>query len=93
MDKIAVRLLIRGRVQGVGYRWWARGEALRLNLDGWVRNRRDGAVELVAVGPEPEVARLHDLCWRGPAGARVSSVERYDASQPHISGFDVRPTL
>jgi acylphosphatase len=93
MDRIAVRLLIRGRVQGVGYRWWARAEALRLNLDGWVRNRSDGAVELVAAGPAPAVAWLIEACWRGPAAARVRSVERYEADPQPLTGFDERPTL
>jgi acylphosphatase len=93
MERIAVRLLIRGRVQGVGYRWWARAEALRLNLDGWVRNRSDGAVELVAAGPAPTEGRQIEQCWRGPAAARVTSVERYEADLQPFTGFDERPTL
>jgi acylphosphatase len=93
MDRIAVRLVIRGRVQGVGYRWWARAEARRLGLDGWVRNRRDGMVELVAAGPAAAVAELEDLCRRGPPSARVTGIERSAASGDDIApGFDERPT-
>jgi acylphosphatase len=93
MDRIAVRLLIRGRVQGVGYRWWARDRALRLNVDGWVRNRSDGSVELLAVGPAPDVEQLSDLCWRGPAAARVMSVERFEADPQACTGFQARATV
>ena len=69
MDRIAIRLVITGRVQGVGYRWWAKGEARRLGLDGWVGNRRDGSVELVAAGPAAAVVELIQACWRGPVAA------------------------
>jgi acylphosphatase len=92
MDRIAVRLVIRGRVQGVGYRWWARGEARRLGLDGWVRNLGDGSVELLAAGAPDAVAALAELCWRGPAAARVSGVDRSSAVDEDIlPGFDARP--
>lgn len=71
----SVRLLITGRVQGVGYRWFVREQARRLDLAGWVQNRADGTVELVASGPaerlEPFLAAVH----RGPEGARVGSVD------------------
>lgn len=93
MDRIAVRLVIRGRVQGVGYRWWARGEARRLGLDGWVRNRADGSVELLAAGTAEAVAALEGLCRRGPASAQVAAVERISAADADIPpGFDARPT-
>jgi acylphosphatase len=92
MDRIAIRLVITGRVQGVGYRWWARGEARRLGLDGWVRNRRDGSVELVAAGPVAAVAELAERCWRGPASAQVLGVDRFEADGDGLVGFDERPT-
>jgi len=93
MDRTAVRLLIRGRVQGVGYRWWARDEARRLGVDGWVRNLADGAVELLAAGPAAALAELEALCRRGPAPARVTAVERAPADAGQVArGFDARPT-
>jgi len=92
MSRIAVRLEIRGRVQGVGYRWWARGEARRLQLDGWVRNRRDGSVELVAAGPAAVIAELIEACRRGPPSAEVLCVERFDADGEDTVGFEERPT-
>jgi acylphosphatase len=92
MDRIAVRLSIRGRVQRVGYRWWARDEARRLGLDGWVRNLDDGSVELVASGAPDAVAELTRLCWRGPAAARVTGVDRADTDATQIlPGFEARP--
>jgi acylphosphatase len=66
---------IRGRVQGVGYRAWVDDEAGRLNLEGWVRNRRDGSVEAVFSGSEDVVAAMIEACRRGPALARVDAID------------------
>jgi len=93
MSRIAVRLIIHGRVQGVGYRYWAQSEAIRLGLDGWVRNRMDGTVELVAAGPPDAVARLLDACRSGPPAARVTSVERSDVDDENLPGFQARSTI
>jgi acylphosphatase len=93
VDPVTVRLVVRGRVQGVGFRWWVRETAERLGLEGWVRNRRDGAVELVASGPSEAVARLAEACWQGPAGAAVLSVDRRAAQAERFAGFEQRATL
>ena len=69
------RVVIRGIVQGVGYRAWAEDEALRRDLEGWVRNRRDGAVEAVFSGPDREVEAIILACRQGPRGARVDAVD------------------
>jgi acylphosphatase len=92
MERISVRARISGRVQGVGFRWWARGEARRLGLDGWVRNRRDGSVEVQAAGPAAAVEELIALCREGPLGAAVTAVERTEAKDHGAIGFDERPT-
>jgi acylphosphatase len=92
MPRISVRLIIRGRAQGVGYRWWACSEAWRLGLSGWVRNRADGTVELVAAGPAAEVEQFAAACQTGPPTARVVSVERQEAIDPGPGGFKERPT-
>lgn len=93
MDRIAIRVIIRGRVQGVGYRWWARGEAERLGLGGWVRNCTDGAVELLAAGPPEAVEQMLEACRQGPASARVVSIERFPAEDTGFAGFEERPTV
>ncbi len=92
MDRRAIRLTIQGRVQGVGYRAWVLAEARRLGLDGWTRNRRDGSVEVLAIGGEEAQERLVAACRRGPAGAAVTLVERAVAEGDGSVGFDVRPT-
>ncbi|HEY5933052.1 MAG TPA: acylphosphatase [Kofleriaceae bacterium] len=69
-----VRAIISGRVQGVSYRAATADEATRLSLVGWVRNRRDGTVELEAEGPAAQVATLLAWCEKGPPAARVSRV-------------------
>lgn len=70
----AVQVVIRGRVQGVGFRFWTQAEAQRLGLSGHVRNRADGSVEAVFVGPEEVVSAMVEACRRGPPGARVEDV-------------------
>lgn len=84
--------MISGRVQGVGYRAWLAGEARRLSLDGWVRNRSDGRVEAVLSGPEEVVAALLDACRRGPPAARVTDVAVSASEPPQEPGFHIRPT-
>jgi len=64
-------VLIRGRVQGVGYRAFLEYTALAHGLEGWVRNRRDGSVEAMLAGPAAKVAQVLEACRRGPPGARV----------------------
>ena len=68
-------VVIRGIVQGVGYRAWAEEEALRRDLAGWVRNRRDGTVEAMFSGPDQEVEAIILACRQGPHGARVDAVD------------------
>jgi acylphosphatase len=93
MARAAVQLIIRGRVQGVGYRWWAEREARRLGLAGWVRNRGDGSVELLAIGDEGAVEQLAALCRAGPAAAFVTDIDRAPAQDDGSVGFGGRPTL
>jgi acylphosphatase len=71
----ARRLVIRGLVQGVGFRHATRGEAQRLGLRGWVRNCADGSVEAVALGDEEQLDALARWARRGPPAARVESVD------------------
>lgn len=79
---IVRHIVIRGRVQGVGYRIWTEDLAERLGLEGWVRNRRDGSVEAVFAGPERAVVATIEACRSGPRGAHVDTidVEEGDAS-------------
>ena len=74
------RVIVRGRVQGVGFRAWTEHEARRRALDGWVRNRRDGAVEAVFAGAPDVVATMIEACRRGPPSARVDALDVADAS-------------
>jgi acylphosphatase len=82
-----VRLLIAGKVQAVGYRVWATRTAVSLGLRGWVRNRSDGAVELLATGDDDAVAAMVEACRRGPSHARVDSIEIFEAEDPGHAGF------
>jgi acylphosphatase len=73
-DSIARRYLISGIVQGVGFRYFTQDEAERLHLSGYVRNLRDGRVEVYAIGPAEKLARFRNLLERGPRGAMVQQV-------------------
>ena len=93
MSVVALRLVIRGRVQGVGYRDAAVQAAFANNVAGWVRNRNDGTVEAFVQGPPEAVARYLEWARRGPPLARVTTVDVVDA-QPDVSlrDFAWRPT-
>jgi acylphosphatase len=81
------RVLVRGRVQGVGFRAWVAQTAVARGLAGWVRNRRDGSVEAVFVGPLDAVSAMIESCGQGPQIARVTSVE---ATEADVSQLDLR---
>jgi acylphosphatase len=89
----SVRLTITGRVQGVGYRIWAERTASALGLRGWVRNRADGGVELLATGADDAVASLIEACRQGPRAAVVTGVAVADAEDDGSAGFSARPTV
>ncbi len=78
-------MVIRGRVQGVGYRAWTEVAALEHGLEGWVRNRHDGSVEAVFVGTEQAVGDMIKACRQGPPGARVASIDQREAGPADIA--------
>ena len=83
--------IVRGQVQGVGFRWFAQHAAARLSLDGWVANRSDGSVEVVAEGQETELGQLLLELWEGPSGSSVRDVEvRYEPARGDLAGFTIR---
>lgn len=89
----ARRIIISGRVQGLGYRDWLVGEARRLALSGWVRNRRDGTVEALIDGAPAAIEEALRLCRRGPVLAEVSEIIEELAEPPDEPGFSRRPTV
>lgn len=91
MARAAARLVIEGRVQGVGYRWWALETADRLGLAGWVRNRADGSVEALAIGDAAALDRFELACRRGPQHAAVRAVRREPAEDDGSSRFQQWP--
>jgi acylphosphatase len=88
----AARFLVRGMVQGVGFRWFVATEARRLSLVGWVANLPDGRVEVVAQGTEAALGQLEVALGRGPRGARVDGVDK--SASPHevvrANSFEIR---
>lgn len=85
-----LELLISGRVQGVGFRWHAQEVALRLGLCGWVRNRADGSVQLVAEGERAALEELAVWAQQGPARAHVETCEQvWSASAGAVNGFRI----
>jgi acylphosphatase len=92
-------VVIRGGVQGVGYRMWAQDIALEHGLEGWVRNRHDGSVEAVFAGPAESVEQIVAKCRDGPPAACVSVVEEREGSPADLASrrsgerFSLLPTL
>jgi acylphosphatase len=90
---------VKGRVQGVGYRAWVEDEATERDLEGWVRNRRDGSVEAVFAGPDDVVSEMIAACRRGPSSARVDAVQHAAAGPDMLKlrrageRFSVLPTI
>jgi acylphosphatase len=90
---------IRGRVQGVGYRYFVERAARSRGLEGWVRNRRDGSVEALFSGPAEAVAAMIAACRRGPSSARVEALQDEAASPDMLNlreageRFSVLPTI
>jgi acylphosphatase len=78
-------VVIRGRVQGIGYRAWTEVTALEHGLEGWVRNCRDGSVEAVFSGPESDVAAMIAQCRHGPRGAWVDAIDQREATPGEIT--------
>jgi len=75
----ARRFVVRGRVQGVGFRWFVEREAHILGIAGWVRNQADGSVEVMAQGTRDQVSALRSRLREGPRAARVDEVEECEA--------------
>ncbi len=84
------RYIVRGRVQGVGFRWFVEAEARNLGLAGWVRNNPDGSVEVLAVGSREHLAALRGRLQQGPRASRVDAVEESEAPpQPDLKNFRI----
>lgn len=97
-DRIVRHVIVRGRVQGVGYRAFVEEEAHKRGLQGWVRNRRDGSVEAVFGGPAAKVESMTAACRRGPFAAQVVELDQRDGSEADLKVraggemFSVLPT-
>ncbi len=97
-ERIIRRVVVRGRVQGVAFRAWTEREAAVRSLEGWVRNRRDGAVEAVFAGPRATVAVMIAACRKGPLLARVEALDESAATADALAlrrpgeAFSVLPT-
>jgi acylphosphatase len=88
--KKRVRVLISGRVQGVGFRYWVKGRAMELDLTGWVRNLEDGKVEAVFEGEREKVKQMVGKCKEGQVLSRVDKVEEIDEELEELEGFEIR---
>jgi acylphosphatase len=99
MSRLIRHIIVRGRVQGVGYRAFVADEAQARRIDGWVRNRRDGTVEAVLAGPSEMVEPMIEACRKGSWGSRVDGLDVRDGTaedlRQRVAGedFSVLPTL
>jgi acylphosphatase len=89
-QKLAKLYRVRGRVQGVGFRYFVEHSARALAIRGWVRNHDDGSVEVYALGTAGQLSDLAGLLMRGPRWAEVRGVDEAEAALEHHSGFSVR---
>lgn len=84
------RYVVIGRVQGVGFRWFVEREAAQLGITGWVRNRDDGSVEVMATGTRQQHSSLRSTLQRGPRAARVEQVEESHAPYFEAHSFSIQ---
>ena len=75
---MVMHFMVRGRVQGVGFRWYVHREAAEIGLRGWVRNTTDGCVEIVAAGTPEQIAELKEAVKKGSRGSRVDAVLEHE---------------
>ena len=92
MGATTLKLHIHGLVQGVFYRGWSAGTAREVGVRGWVRNRRDGSVEMLVHGDAETVQGFIERCREGPPAARVDRIDVEEAAEPAPPGFETRPT-
>jgi acylphosphatase len=88
--KQARRFIVKGRVQGVGYRWWAQNWASQIGVSGWVRNCDDGSVEVYACGSAEQLDEFSMRLRQGPRFSDVRHVEEQEAPLLQSSGFSIR---
>ncbi|EEF42908.1 uncharacterized protein LOC8284487 isoform X1 [Ricinus communis] len=88
-----VRVMIKGRVQGVFYRNWTIENANQLGLKGWVRNRRDGSVEALFSGDSDKVQEMEQRCRHGPPDAMVTGLQVFPCDDDPGTGFHRKPTI
>ena len=88
-ERIALRYYVRGRVQGVGYRWFAQKTANLLGVRGYARNLDDGRVEVYALGTREQLETLAGYLWKGPNFADVRGVDEEEAAPEAVNGFEI----
>ncbi len=88
---MARRYLVRGRVQGVGYRYFVERAAEQIGVSGYVRNLDDGRVEVYAIGAAGQLSDLAGLLWKGPLWADVRGIDEEEAPVLQYRGFHIRP--
>jgi acylphosphatase len=89
-QKLAKMYRVRGRVQGVGFRYFVEHSAQALGISGWVRNLDDGSVEVYALGTAAQLSDLAGQLWQGPRWAEVRGVDESEATLENHAGFSVR---
>jgi acylphosphatase len=97
-SRIVRHVSVRGRVQGVGFRAFVEHHARQCNIEGWVRNRRDGSVEAVFAGPRTSVEGMIRACGVGPLSAKVDGFDQREATEEELSSrgadlFSCLPTV
>ncbi|MEN3791191.1 acylphosphatase [Fulvimarina sp. MAC3] len=92
MTDAGYRIVVHGRVQGVGFRDWTRRTASANGLSGWCRNRRDGTVEILVSGPQAAVEAFREDVKEGPSAAHVEDIDVSESDERFSGEFELRAT-